>query len=89
MRVCETNLRTENEILKRILKDGHVLINYDSTDCDGCSSSKVLKYESLESIYKDIEDHAEWADGPFSYNLPLMRKDGTLDLNEDYTGGQW
>ena len=89
MRVLQNNLKSENEILKRLLKDSYILINYDSTDCDGCSTSKVLKFESLESIYKSIEDCSEWADGPFSYSIPLMHEDGSLDLNENYNGGQW
>ena len=60
MRISQNNLESENEILKRLLKDSYILINYDSRDCDGCSTSKVL-----------------------------MHKDGSLDLNENYNGGQW
>ena len=89
MNIHQNNLKSENEILKRLLKDGYVLINFNSTDCDGCSSSKVLRFESLESIYTDIEKSAEWADGPFSYSIPLRFEDGSLDLNQEYTGGQW
>jgi len=89
MRITENNLKSENEILKRLLKDGYVLINYDSRDCDGCYSSKVLKFSSLESIYKSINECAEWADGPFSYSIPLMYTDGSLELNEEYNGGSW
>jgi len=89
MQIQQNNLKIENEILKRLLKDGYILINYYSTDCDGCSTSKVLRFESLESIYSDIENCAEWADGPFSYSIPLRLEDGSLDLNEEYNGGQW
>lgn len=89
MRVSENNLKSENEILKRLLKDSYILINYDSTDCDGCSTSKVLKFESLESIYKSINECSECADGPFSYSIPLRYENGSLDLNENYNGGQW
>ena len=89
MRVSENNLKSENEILKRLLKDSYILINYDSTDCDGCSTSKVLRFESLNEIYESIENEAEWSEGSFSYSIPLMRGDGSLDLNEEYTGGQW
>ena len=81
MKISQNNLESENEILKRLLKDSYILINYDSRDCDGCYTSKVLKFESLESIYKSIEDSSEWADGPFSYSIPLM--------HENYNGGQW
>ena len=89
MRISENNLKSENEILKRLLKDGYILINYDSRDCDGCFSSKVFKFNSLKSIYESIEETADSVDGPFSYSLPFMHKDGSLDLNEDYTGGSW
>lgn len=89
MKISQNNLKSENEILKRLLKDSYILINYNSTDCDGCSTSKVLKFNDLESIYKSIEDSSEWADGDFCYSLPLMREDGTYDLNEEFNGGQW
>ena len=89
MKITQNNLKSENEILKRILKDGHVLINYDSTDCDGCSTSKVLKFYNLESIYNSIDNEYECCDGPFSYSVPLMFPDGSLDLNGEYNGGQW
>tara|TARA_R110000782_G_scaffold193961_1_gene283562 strand:+ start:247 stop:522 length:276 start_codon:yes stop_codon:yes gene_type:complete len=89
MKIYQNSLKSENEILKRLLKDGYILINFDSTDCDGCSTSKVLRFENLESIYSDIENSAEWADGSFSYSIPLRFEDGSLDLNEEYNGGQW
>ena len=89
MKIYKNSLKSENEILKRLLKDSYILINYDSTDCDGCSTSKVLKFNDLESIYKSIDECAECADGSFSYSLPLIRKDGTYDLNEEFNGGQW
>ena len=89
MKIYKNSLKSENEILRRLLKDGYILINYDSRDCDGCCTSKVLKFESLESIYKSINDCAEWADGPFSYSIPLMHENGSLDLNEEFNGGQW
>ena len=89
MRISENNLKSENEILKRLIKDSYILINYDSRDCDGCYSSKVLKFDSLESIYKSIDDCSASADGSFSYSLPIMYPDGSLDLNEEYSGGQW
>jgi hypothetical protein len=83
------NLKRENEILKRLLKDGYVLMNFDSSDCDGCSTSKVVKFNSLEELYKEEENCSEWADGPFSFSIPRINKDGSLDLNEEYCGGQW
>ena len=87
--VILNDLKSENEILKRLLRDGHVLINYDSRDCDGCYRECVYKFNDLESIYKAIDDSAEWADGPFTYSLPTMLQDGSLELNEDFCGGQW
>ena len=89
MRIHKNNLKAENEILIRLLKDGFVLINYDSTDCDRCSTSKVLRFNDLESIYKSLEDESDCSDGSFSYSIPLMFPDGSLDLNEEYNGGQW
>ena len=53
------DLKSENLILKRLIKDSYILINYDSTDCDGCSTSKVLKFESLEQIYESMNACSE------------------------------
>ena len=89
MTISENNLKSENEILKRLLKDGYILVNFNSTDCDGCRTSKVLRFESLESIYKEIDTCAECADGPFRFSVPYKREDGSYDLNEEFTGGQW
>ena len=89
MRILIGNLKSENEVLKRLLKDRYVLINYDSIDCDGCSTSKVLKFYNLESIYKAIEDEAEVCDGFFSYSIPFIFESGNLYLNKPYNGGQW
>ena len=89
MKITQNNLKSENEILKRLLKDGYVLINYDSIDCDGCCTSKVLKFTNLETIYNSINNDADWCDGSFSYSVPLRFPDGSLNLNEEYNGGQW
>jgi hypothetical protein len=89
MNILTNRLRAENEILKRLLKDGFVLINYDSTDCDGCSTSSVYKFDNLQSIYDSIESSSEWADGPFSYSVPIELKDGSYELNTSYKGGSW
>ena len=89
MRQSEQDIRRENEILKRLLKDGYFLMNFDSRDCDGCYKSSVVKFESLEQLYKEEESCSEWADGPFSFSIPTMYPDGSLDLNEEFIGGQW
>ena len=89
MKISRNNLKSENEILKRILNNGYVLINYDSTDCDGCSTSKVLKFTNLNDIYKAIDNEQEYCEGSFTYSVPLMFPDGSLDLNDNYNGGQW
>lgn len=83
------NLEKENEILKRLLKDGYFLMNFDSKDCDGCSKSTVVKFNSLKELYEEEYKCFESADGPFSFSIPRMHPDGTLDLNEEYCGGQW
>ena len=89
MTISQNNLKSENEVLKRLLKDGYILVNFDCTDCDGCSAYKVLRFESLESLYKDIQKCAESAEGSFRYSVPHRREDGSFDLNEEFTGGQW
>jgi hypothetical protein len=89
MRQSEQHIRKENEILKRLLKDGYFLMNFDSRDCDGCYKSSVVKFESLEELYEEEESCAEWADGSFSFSLPIRLQDGSLDLNEEFIGGQW
>jgi hypothetical protein len=83
------NLEKENRILKRLLKEGFFWMNFSSTDCDGCSSEKAIKFTSLEGFYKEEEACAEYADGPFSFTLATQYPDGTYDLYETFSGGQW
>ena len=82
-------LKRENEMLKRLLKDGFFWMNYSSTDCDGCSSYSATKYTSLQEFHDAEESCAEWADGPFSFDLAPEREDGTYELNETWSGGSW
>ena len=82
-------LKRENEILKRLLKDGFFWMNYSSRDCDGCCSYSSHKYTSLEEFYDAEKECAEWADGPFNFELSPEREDGTYELNESWSGGQW
>lgn len=63
------DLKTENKILKLLLKDGIFYINYWSTDCDGCSASSNGKFTNLEELDKWIENKDEWADGPWGWEL--------------------
>ena len=83
------DLKAENTILKRLLKDGYFLMNFDSRDCDGCSNSKVVRFESLDALYREEQLCADSADGPFKFSVPFEHEDGTLDLNEEHSGGQW
>ena len=83
------NVKRENEILKRLLKDGFFWMNYSSTDCDGCSKYDAYKYTSLQEFYDAEESCAEWADGPFSFDLAPEREDGSYELNETWSGGSW
>jgi hypothetical protein len=83
------HLKEENEMLKRLLKDGVFWMNYSSTDCDGCSSYSAKKYTSLQEFYDAEESCAEWADGSFSFDLAPERADGTYQLNEAWSGGSW
>lgn len=82
-------LERENRILKRLLKDGFFWMNFDSRDCDGCYKEKAIKFTSLEELYKEEESCSEWADGTFSFTLARQYPDGSHDLNDDYSGGQW
>ena len=83
------NLKRENEILKRLIKDGFFWMNYSSRDCDGCCSYSAKKYTSLQEFYDAEESCAEWADGPFSFDLAAEREDDTYELNESWSGGSW
>jgi hypothetical protein len=81
--------KRELKFLRRLVEKGEVLMNYDSTDCDGCSTSKVVTFKSWKELIETEESEAEWCDGWFSYSLPFKFPDGSLDLNESYNGGQW
>jgi hypothetical protein len=89
MKKSEFFLNRENEILKRLLADGYFWVNYSSTDCDGCSSEYPIKMTSLEELYTEEENKAEWADGPFSFSLAEKNEHGEWDLVEMYRGGSW
>lgn len=82
-------LKRENDILKELLRVGFFWMNYCSTDCDGCSSESSNKYTSLEEFYEQEETSAEWADGPFRYDLALPDENGQYHLNERSSGGSW
>jgi hypothetical protein len=72
-------LRTENEMLKQLVKYGKIYINYDSSDCDGGHSGGSLTFTSVDEVYKWEEDKAEWADGPFGWRLAEPN-----DIQEEY-----
>ena len=82
-------LKFDKECLQRIIKDGELIFNYDSTDCDGCSTIGVRRFKTLEAYYECIKSESEWADGPFSYTLPEVDEQGNYILNEEYVGGSW
>lgn len=84
-----SRLAGENEMLKRIIKDGELILNYWSRDCDGCETSGVRRFKSIEELREAEEEQAEWADGPWGYSLPEMDNEGNYILNEEYNGGQW
>jgi hypothetical protein len=62
-------LQRENEILKELIKNGVFYMHYYSTDCDGVSVEKTLKFNSLNEFYEEEESQAEWADGAFYFKL--------------------
>ena len=82
-------LKRENDIIKELLRVGFFWMNYSSTDCDGCSSESSNKYTSLEKFYEQEENSAEWADGPFRYDLALPDENEQYHLNERSSGGSW
>ena len=43
----------------------------------------------MQEFYDAEESCAEWADGPFSFDLAPEREDGTYELNESWSGGSW
>tara|TARA_R110000803_G_scaffold156454_1_gene221021 strand:- start:92 stop:346 length:255 start_codon:yes stop_codon:yes gene_type:complete len=83
------NLKRENEILKRLLKDGFFWMNYHSRDCDGCCSYSAKKYTSLQEFYDAEGIEHVMAEGTFGFDLAPMRQDGTYELNEEWSGGSW
>jgi hypothetical protein len=72
-------LKTENEMLKQLVKYGKIYINYGSSDCDGGHSGGSLTFTSVDELYKWIDDKAYWADGPFGWNLVEPN-----DIQEEY-----
>jgi hypothetical protein len=62
-------LKTENEMLKQLIKYGKIYINSWSSDCDGGHSTRGNEFSSVDDVYKWEEDKAEWADGPFGWNV--------------------
>jgi len=63
------DLKTENTILKQLLKDGEFYINYWDTDCDGCSSANFKKFTDIESLIKWIENCFEDEEGSWGWDL--------------------
>lgn len=62
-------LKTENEMLKQLIKYGKIYINTWSSDCDGGQSTKGYEFSSIDDVYKWEKDKSEWADGPFGWNV--------------------
>jgi len=81
--------KEENEILKQLLKNGFFWINYNSTDCDGCTRTDAIKFKSIEEYHETINNMMEWQEGSFHYELAGQYPDGSFSLNKDYCGGQW
>tara|TARA_R110001606_G_scaffold39290_4_gene108657 strand:- start:728 stop:1003 length:276 start_codon:yes stop_codon:yes gene_type:complete len=81
--------KKENEMLKQLLRNGFFWINYNSTDCDGCTSQSAIQFKSIKEYEDWIDDSIEWVEGSFYYDLAGQYPDGSFDLNEDSSGGQW
>ena len=62
-------IKRQNEILKELLKNGFFYMHYYITDCDGVSAEKSIKFNSIWEFYREEKSCAEWADGPFSFEL--------------------
>lgn len=65
----QRKLEFENKALKSLLEKGYFNMEYNSTDCDGVSSTGIYRYESLEAFYEAEENMIDGADGPFSYTF--------------------
>ena len=83
------SFKEENEILKQLVKNGFFWINYSSTDCDGCTSERAIKFTDLDEYYKYREEAYEGAEGSMYFNLARQYPDGSFSLNEETSGGQW
>ena len=80
----------ENEILKQLLKNGFFYVNYNSTDCDGCTSVNFWKFKSIEEYHETLNNTCEWIEGAFWYDIVKQNPDGSyIDLNDESHGGQW
>ena len=69
----------ENKMLMQLNTYGKIYINYSSSDCDGGHSGGSLTFNSIDKLYEWEEDKAEWADGPFGWELTKP-----TDVQEEY-----
>jgi hypothetical protein len=87
--MTDVNLKRENDILKLLLLDGFFWVNYYSQDCDGCVTTRAIKYKDLQTFYDEELTASMDAEGPMHFTLAPRYPDGTYDLSENYNGGQW
>jgi len=57
------------ELLTRIVRDGKVIINWYSTDCDGAIAQGSVEFKTLDEYDKWLETQTEWVEGPFSFEM--------------------
>jgi hypothetical protein len=73
--------RIEEEKMKaQLSKYGKIYINYSSSDCDGGHSGGSHTFNSIEELYEWEEVRAEWADGPFGWQITEPN-----ETQEEYT----
>lgn len=63
------DLTTENKILKTLLKDKVVHVNYHSTDCDGVGAHGSASFTTVEHLERWIDNNNEAAEGPWGYEV--------------------
>ena len=72
------------ELERAFLDNDIVYVNTWSRDCDGVSAVGHMEFTSFEQFCRWEEHEAEWADGPFGWELTT--KD---NINQPHTYGGW
>ena len=55
--------------IQQLKESGRILVNYYSTDCDGCSTAGSGEFSNVNDLIRWIDNKYEWADGPWSWEI--------------------